>query len=209
MSATKIPAIERILNSAELYERNLLNKNILIIGCRDDDVTYLEIRFLARNFKHLTGVRTVSKDLSAMQFWRMCAGHKLSIRDISPDWKGTAGQKLKVAPHMFAADLSASEFGRANRSRLYVSAKVFAGDRQACLGFNEDGTDYLYPETLLMSPIRNEAGRKDLHRVIGVYSKPIKSRWYDCATKIDADADWDNVLHSLPYRLQHVTTITP
>lgn len=209
MANAKKPPIKKILSAADLYAENLLNRNVLLLGSHDNMIETFELRFLAENFKHLTGVRTVSRDVSPKQFWRMCRGHNLSERDLAPDYEGWAGLKLKVAPYVFDSGLSAREFGRANGARLRVDADVYSGDHRVSLGFSLDEGGYCYPKSLLMSSVRSEVKRDDLFRVIGVFSKPVKSRWYDLAVRVDSEADWDYVCQSLPPRLQHVTTIRP
>lgn len=208
MTAQKRSLIKKVITAAELYATNLLNRNILLLGQRGDEITTLELKFQAQNFKHLTGVQT-QNNVYANQFWRMCINHNLSERDIMPDYRGIAGMKLKVAPLAFRSDLSARHFGFANKVREKVDAEIFAGDTLTCLGFSEDRAGYFYPKSLLMSSIKDEVLPRDMFRVIGVYSKPIKETFYERAERTDQKADWDYVRSSLPLGLQYVTTFHP
>lgn len=209
MSVTKKPPIKKIIQAAEMYQENLLDKNILLVGLQGSEVDYLELRFLARSFKHLTGVRTQSKSVSAMYFWRKCTGHNLSEADLALDNSGFAAMKLRASLSMFRPDLSAREFGRPNGSRLNVDAEVFAGDQQACMGFRNYEGEYLDPMTLLSSPVGKEVKRGDRYKVVGVFSKSIRWPYYTTAIRTASTVDWHHIVHSLPNELKGLDELIP
>lgn len=58
MSRDKKNDLNIIKQAAKLYEKNLSNKNVLIIYLRNNKVNYYEVTFKKENFKHLTGIKT-------------------------------------------------------------------------------------------------------------------------------------------------------
>lgn len=51
--------VKKLKKSAKIYKENLQNTNLLIIYNKNKKIEYIEILFLARNFMHLTGVRSL------------------------------------------------------------------------------------------------------------------------------------------------------
>ena len=204
LASLKKPSIAQLLRVTDKYRDNLYNKNILLVGTRGDEVGHVELRFLGRNFKHLTGVKTVSRKLRGNQFWRMCANHRISERDLEFDYKGTARQKLNAAERAFEPGTCFRGFGVPNGARRYVEVELFAGSLRACMGFENFEARYLDPKTLLDSPIDHEVLRRDMFKVVGVYSKPIPRPAFESALFVDDEADWGLISESLPEDLHHV-----
>ncbi len=73
MGIKKEDALRIVLRSAELYESNLKNKNLLFLfENKYHSVNYYEVVFESNNFLHLTGL-IVDKDiLSAPAFYQRC-----------------------------------------------------------------------------------------------------------------------------------------
>ena len=66
MSRDKNNDLNIIKQAAILYEKNLVNKNVLFIYLKNNKVEYYEVTFLEEHFKHLTGVKT---NLNAYEFF--------------------------------------------------------------------------------------------------------------------------------------------
>ena len=58
MSRDKKNDLNIIKQAALLYDKNLLNKNILFIYLKNNKIEYYEVTFLREHFKHLIGVKT-------------------------------------------------------------------------------------------------------------------------------------------------------
>ena len=198
MDAAKKPRIQRIIRAAELYEANLLNKNILLVGEKDGDIKVIELRFRAENFMHLIGVRMVESNYGGMYFWKKYKSHQLSERDILPDFNGAANQKLQAATTMFRSDLSARSFGKEKGVREKVSVDIYSGDIHASLGFRTYKTAYYDPTTMLKSSISKEVYPEDSYRVVGMLSKRLRDSQYDTLLRSVPDDKTDTVKLSMP-----------
>ena len=64
MQFTKEDAKRIVLNCAKRYEQKLLNKKLLIVyrERQDNQIYYIEVIFLERNYLHLTGLEPIDKD---------------------------------------------------------------------------------------------------------------------------------------------------
>lgn len=55
MSRNKKDDLNIIKQAAKLYEKNLLNKNIMFVYHKDNKIQFYEVTFLKEHFKHLKG----------------------------------------------------------------------------------------------------------------------------------------------------------
>ena len=205
MGRARKPRLDAIMRAARGYSQFLLNRNVLLVGVsRDGEVGHLQLRFLARHFLHLTGVRP-SHPMSSKDFLRRCLDSRLSTDDILVDGNGLATLKLDAARAMFAPDLSASMFGEASGARLYVQAESYTGNAWACLGFVNQGS-WHDPVTLLRSPVSTEVSLARRFRVVAVFSKPISESRYKGAVKVAlrGQDDWGSIVSSLPPELAYL-----
>lgn len=68
-----------MLNCAKQYQNLLLNKDLLVIYREhyDKSIHYIKVRFLERNYQHLTGLELVDSDGNVLHnqsvnFYRKC-----------------------------------------------------------------------------------------------------------------------------------------
>ncbi len=125
MTWTRKPKVRDLVRAARDYRDNLLNRNVLLVGVSGGEVRCLQLRFLARHFLHLTGVRTV-RPMRSVDFFHRCVDGRISEADLRDDARGLSTVKLEAARAMFRPDLSATSFGEANGTRMYVGAKEYA-----------------------------------------------------------------------------------
>jgi len=183
VGAVRKPRIGAIIKAAQCYRDHLLNRNLLLVGVnRDGKAACLQLRFLARHFKHLTGVRTQTKILANDFFNRALEG-RLPEKEILPDGSGFAELKLKAAGSMFKPDLAVNAFGEPSGARLHVEVDVFAGNSYASLGFISDH-DWFDPVTLLSSPIGDETLKQRRFRVVAVFPKGVGDSRYGAPSKV-------------------------
>ena len=195
-----------ILKAAQCYRDNLLNRNILLIGVnRDGAVRAVQLRFLMRHFKHLTGVRTRPKSLATDFFSRAIEG-RLPEDEIMPDQSGFAELKLKAAGYMFKPDLAVTAFGEPSGARLHVEVDVFAGNSCASLGFIEDH-DWFDPVTILSSPIGDETLKQRRYRIVAAFSKGVGEGRYGvpCKVALKEGDSWERIVAQLPQSLSYLS----
>ena len=200
------PRMGAIIKTAQCYRDNLLNRNILLIGVnRDGAVRAVQLRFLMRHFKHLTGVRTRTKILANDFFNRAMEG-RLPEDEIMPDQSGFAELKLKAAGFMFKPDLAVTAFGEPSGARLHVEVDEFAGNSCASLGFIEDH-EWFDPVTILSSPIGDETLKQRRFRVVAVFPKGVGDSCYGAPFKValkDGD-NWEKIVAKLPPSLSYLS----
>ncbi len=207
MVRARKPKVAGLVRAARDYRDNLLNRNVLLVGVSGEEVRCLQLRFFARHFMHLTGVRT-SRPMRSVDFFHRCVDGRISEHDLRDDVRGLSEVKLEAARAMFQSDLSATSFGEVNGARLYVGAEGYAGNAWACLGFVRDGAWY-DPMTLLRSPVSDEVSRSGRYRVVAVFSKEIRERNFGLPERLsfsDGD-DWDEIGKRLPEELAYLTLV--
>lgn len=209
MGAVRKPRIGAIIKAAQCYRDHLLNRNLLLVGVnRDGKAACLQLRFLARHFKHLTGVRTQTKILANDFFNRALEG-RLPEKEILPDGSGFAELKLKAAGSMFKPDLAVNAFGEPSGARLHVEVDVFAGNSYASLGFISDH-DWFDPVTLLSSPIGDETLKQRRYRVVAAFSKGVGEGRYGapCKVALKEGDSWERIVAQLPLSLAYLSLDT-
>lgn len=172
MSRNKITDLNIIKQSAKLYEKNLLNKNILFIYLKNNNIQYYEVTFLEEHFKHLTGVHS---KLNAYQFFYKAQNNRLKINDF--DYKNNT-TILKIDNLIKSMSLSsyAKMIGEFKHNKVYLSLEKIAGNNNLIIGFDE-GKTINYPKTLLKGDIRDYVKKKP-YRVIGILRKNTNEKKY-------------------------------
>ena len=202
MARKRKPDVRLLFKLACQYERNLLNKNYLLVGLKHDEVTYIETRFLDYHFKHLTGVEVLDSGMSSTLFFKKCVNKRLSTDELAYDVKGLAAVKMEAAQSMFVHDLAARSFGVGNGARMLINADEYAGHQWACMGFRQAGSRWLDPVTMLRSPVKEEVLPADLFPVVAVLSKKIVEPSYESFERSPRDcAIWDMVRMHIDFPL--------
>ena len=150
MSRDKNNDLNIIKQSALLYEKNLVNKNVLFIYLKNNKVEYYEVTFLEEHFKHLTGVKT---NLNAYEFFYRATNNRLRLNDFEYKDSTTA---LKIDNLIKAMTFKSYSkmIGDFKQNKVFVSVKKIAGNNNLIMGFDE-GEKINYPKTLLKGDIRD------------------------------------------------------
>lgn len=172
MSRDKKIDLNIIKQAAILYDKNLLNKNIIFVYLKDNRTEYYEVIFLKEHFKHLTGVKT---NLNAYEFFYRSKNNRLRIEDF--EYKDNTSA-LKIDNLIKAMNLSSFSkmIGEFKHNKIFVSLKKVTGNNNLILGFDE-GENINYPKTLLKGDVRDYTQK--VYRIIGILSKNISDKKYN------------------------------
>lgn len=172
MTRNKIIDLNIIKQSAKLYKQNLLNKNILFIYLKNNNIEYYEVTFLEEHFKHLTGVHS---KLNAYQFFYKAINNRLKINDF--DYKNnTTILKIDNLVKSMSLGSYAKMIGEFQHNKVYLSLEKIAGNNNLIIGFDE-GKTINYPKTLLKGDIRDYVTGKP-YRIIGILVKNTNEKKY-------------------------------
>lgn len=172
MSRDKKSDLNIIKQAALLYDKNLLNKNILFVYLKNNKIEYYEVTFLREHFKHLTGVKT---NLNAYEFYYRAKNNRLRIKDF--DYKDNTSA-LKINNLIKAMNLCSFSkmIGEFKHNKVYVYLKKVTGNNNLIVGFDE-GENINYPKTLLKGDIRDYIQK--VYRIIGILSKNLLDKKYN------------------------------
>jgi len=183
MSRDKKSDLNIIKQAAILYDKNLLNKNILFVYLKNNKIEYYEVTFLREHFKHLTGVKT---NLNAYEFYYRAKNNRLRIKDF--DYKDNTSA-LKINNLIKAMNLCSFSkmIGEFKHNKVYAYLKKVTGNNNLIVGFDE-GENINYPKTLLKGDIRDYTQK--VYKIIGILSKNLLDKKYN---KLDYIAKKINV----------------
>ena len=183
MSRDKKSDLNIIKQAALLYDKNLLNKNILFIYLKNNKIEYYEVTFLKEHFKNLTGVKT---NLNAYEFYYRAKNNRMRIKDF--EYKDNTSA-LKIDNLIKAMNLCSFSkmIGEFKHNKVYVSVKKVTGNNNLIVGFDE-GENINYPKTLLKGDTRDYTQK--VYRIIGILSKNLLDKKYN---KLDYIAKKINV----------------
>lgn len=149
--------LSEVVKCAELYDTYLNDKNLMFVFQKrvDNKLSFIESRFQAQNYLHLTGI--VYNGKSAVQFYKECINHKLRLVDIDFKIDGTTEQKVKVLRNVVMIERTSRMIGDyigAGKISLYT--EKLAGNTTGCLGFiRKNGQTEYIPNTALNQDIRD------------------------------------------------------
>lgn len=200
MALSKQDALKIIFLSAETYEKELANNNILFVSQdKHRRLDFYEVTFERNNFLHLTGVKLVSDEVTASVFYQRCLAKRLSIKDFKFATDGTSELKLKVLPTIMSKNLSAKMIGEFESRRVKLFSEKVAGGVRACIGFvlDKKGTKHV-PNTLLNQDIRDLTRKPN--RIIITYRKAISDVKYSEIVYAAKKVEWDKLNIPEQYR---------
>lgn len=214
---TKKDAIRIVVQCAQKYKDNLVNRSLLYI-CQDKhkNTSAIEFTFDASNFLHLTGLKLKKRkkhngsqsgtsnaqlpadeklsedDISALDFYNKCLDHKLSESDFVFAKDGTTEMKLDVLPGLLTKNLTAKMIGDYQSDKPKLHTEKLAGGVTACMGFrkNTPNTRYI-PDTVLKDDIKKHTSGQV--RVIACYRKARTEPQYSEITYLAKNIEWENV----------------
>lgn len=187
MSRNKKDDLNIIKQAAKLYEKNLLNKNIMFVYHKDNKIQFYEVTFLKEHFKHLTGI--ISR-LNAYEFFYRATNNRLRIEDF--DYKdNTTVLKLDNLIKAMTINQYSKMIGEYKKNKCYLSIQKISGNNNLMIGFDE-GENINYPKTLLKGDIRNYTCK--VYRIVGIISKNIKEKLYKDIDYIAKNITIDRIL---------------
>lgn len=169
----KREALQTIVQCAKLYEKNLRDKNLLIVMGKEKNFMTEEIFFPKSNFLHLTGVEV---KISSNEFYRKASKAKLGLNDFELKDDGTTRLKLNVLPNLLSMNTNMFATYSGTRPKLYTERLL--GNIRGCLGFvkSEYYGNYYVPNTTLETDMRNESS--DCKRVLFILRRDKKDTHY-------------------------------
>ena len=203
MSFTKEKAVKILFEAAQEYKKNLLGKNILLLGQnKHKEITTLEVAFQASNFMHLTGCIVDKKKISARDFFKRCVDKRLGMADFEIKKDGTTELKLKILISLVQKDLSANMMGIYNNRGPMLLTDRLAGSVKGGLGFTFDRKRGKYvPNTVINADIRTYISNPS--RIFAIYIKMQKDEKYNELVYIAKQINWEEVIY--PQEISYLT----
>ncbi|MBM6823528.1 PBECR4 domain-containing protein [Veillonella magna] len=182
----KRKALEILFTSAENYQNNLNERNLLFVHInKRKQVGFIETKFSASNFQHLTGVVTDKNIISPSRFYELCLNKKLKISEFEFRKDGTTELKLRAMPEIFSKNISGKMLGDFDAFKVKLQTEKLVGGIRAAIGFvKEQGLNQnikkdkivYVPNTLLTADIRDLV--TNTVQIIETYSKRTRNEYY-------------------------------
>lgn len=157
-----------------------MNKNFIIFfKTSDNSLDFVEIKFLKRNFLHLTGLKTSSKNINSNRFFDKILNHTLKTSDFIISENGIVQQKFDVLPSLMCFYESARFVGKYDeKSNIRLQTDKLIGNTYGCLGFIKETNDsFLVPNTSLKLDMRQYSCDR-VFPIFEIYSKQICENYY-------------------------------
>lgn len=198
----KKDALKKFFECAELYQKNLEDRKILLICANNsmNKVNAVEVLFARTNFMHLTGVKfEEGKRMASDTFYTLCTQKRLSINDFCLAEDGTTEMKLTVLPEIFgSSNLSANMIGDFRDRRPALFTEKIAGNIRGCVGFNFDRELGCYaPNTVLRLDMRDCVENRQ--RIIATYCKKKEDEQYSELVYKAKKIDWSRIKYPEEY----------
>lgn len=206
----KRDAINEIVKCAEIYHRNLENRNLLFIFGNKENPSYFESIFYKTNFLHLTGIvlnksNTVGNtQLNNPIFYHNALDNKLAADDFSFKSDGTTEIKLQVLSSILNLPYTARMVGNFNAPAPKLFTHKLAGNISACIGFRKlNDSKYYVPNTTLKGDMRDIV--QSQRRVLLVMRKSTKDHTYTEICRIAKGLTLDDI--KLPDELKDLISL--
>lgn len=203
----KLDAIKKLNKAAQIYENNFCNKNLLIVYNNTINPNIIEIKAVATNFLHLTGVSVNEKNIlndiedrnSNVKevFYLKCLNGRLKENDFEIKKDGSTYQKLDVILTTLNMSKNAKMIGDYNEQRVYLQTDKLVGNTNSCLGLCRNG-NYYAPNTVLKGDIRDDT--HNVSRVLAVLSKQINEHDYNEKKYVAKEIDIQKLLQTISSR---------
>jgi len=181
MKSKSFDEAKEILRIAtKLYKSNYINKNVLFVASRGDEVHLYEVAFFAKNFMHLTGN---TKTMSAKFFYNLSRSGSLKKSDFIFAKDGTTDMKLDVLQPLMNLLFTAQMIGDYNDSHDWVVADKMVGTVTIAMGFKRDeDANCNVPCTALKTDVRT-VSLKPILPITAVFRKDRSEKLYSEATR--------------------------
>lgn len=174
----KNDAINAIVRAARLYEEKLHKKKLLIVFGSPNKPKFIEVRFPAGGFVHLTGVELNKVRLAQTHpnkkvnlnelFYEKAIQGKISPDDFGFKSDGTTELKLSVITQAIDVIHNAKMIGDFKGHHCKLDTDKLAGSIHSSLGLVLTGKYYV-PNTILATDTRNEVLQPQ--KVLAILSK--------------------------------------
>lgn len=178
---TKKDIIKILYLNAEVYEQNLLDKNIMFIykNGKTNSMSYIETSFNDYNFLHLTGMKYKK---SAIKFFQSCIRKNLQDKDVEMKNEIFTTLKLEVLESAMAINKSAKRIGIYNDDKSNIKIERVIGNMHCWIGFsnlkqNNEKMKYYYPKTLIQDDFRKNVIEEN--KIIAILSKNKNEKLYN------------------------------
>ena len=170
------------MDCAKQYEKNLLNKNFIIIY-RDklsNQIKDLEVFFGKENYQHLTGIELIDEDGNIREhvsklFFEKCIKNTLSKEEFQMKKDGTTNLKLQALPTIMEIHKVTKIAGDFDYSRPFLVADKVVGNINFCLGL-KCINEFFVPVSALMENIKSITTNQS--QVLAILSKEIADLIY-------------------------------
>ena len=151
-----------VINCSKDYKRLLVDKEFIIVyrDRLDNEIKYIELVFLAKNYQHLTGMNIVDVKGNILEhrsedFYRKCVENKLSISEIKFRQDGMSHLKLQALPAITRFTSITKIAGDSNGNQPYLIVDKLVGGVNFCLGLRKDSNiDKYVPVSALQRDIK-------------------------------------------------------
>ena len=198
---TENEIIKNICESAQLYQKNLLNKNIMFVFENNNTLSFIETLFKDYNFKHLTGI---SYKKSSKQFFCDCINRKISPKNIIFEKEKIPFTYLKMEVLTSAMSINkiAKRLGDYDYNKEKLEIEKVIGNVRLCLGFsnilnNGRRTRYYYPKTLLKDKINSNSC--NTYKIVAILSKEKNKTLYNEITYLSKDLLLSNLYNDIKF----------
>lgn len=178
---TKKDIIKILYLNAEVYEQNLLDKNIMFIykNGKTNSMHYVETSFNDYNFLHLTGIKYKK---GAIKFFKSSIRKKLQDKDVEIKNEIFTVLKLEVLESAMAINKSAKRIGIYNDNKSNIKIERVIGNMHCWIGFsnlkqNNEKMKYYYPKTLIQDDFRKNVIEEN--KIIAILSKNKNDKLYN------------------------------
>lgn len=199
----KSEAIKIISDCAKLYDKNLCDKNLLIIHGVANSPQYIEIVAQSQNFAHLTGVEL--SNISPESFYSKAYNHKLTPNDFEFKKDGTTELKLTILHGAMKIAKTAKMIGDFRGNRPKLQTNKLAGTTNFSVGFVLDNksNQFFVPNTILKGNIKDDIFQHQ--RVLAILSKRINEPCYNTIESVAKGIDIILLLEKLQ-KAVHIDT---
>jgi len=187
---TENEAIKILYNSAQAYQKYLVDKSFLIIYKKENTYYHTSVSFNKQNFRHLSGIIT---DYHAGNFYKLCMDKRLPPSSISFKRDGNTNRKLMILPAMTEMFCHKCWIGTTIHNDISIESDYFVGDTRCVLSvgfrYGENNTDY--PVTLLYRSLRESV--ETPYKVYAILVKNRGEKLYKSDINYYIDADFNIV----------------
>lgn len=188
MGYDKSKALTIIHEVAEIFDKKLKDKEILILTKQGKSIVAYNMMFYSRHFKHFTGV---DSPLSAVDFYERTIHKNLSVKDIEFKDSFLAEKKMRILQNAMNLPYSARMLGDFNYAGIKIQADVGSGNTKYTMAFRRAKNNSLYPVSILEEDIRKST--KATSPIVAILARNIGDKTYSDITYRSKNINFDNL----------------